>query len=152
MKNNENKNNENKNNENKNRRVILSTLWIFLIVNYIFCDVFSNMESGVLKELVTGQVGGIRLTQVFLLIAAISMEIPMAMILLSRVLKYRANRWTNIIAGSIMAVYQIATMNAGTPPTLHYIFYSIIEVGCNLFIVWYAWKWHNPEISSENRR
>ena len=138
--------------ETKDRGVILSTLWIFLTVNYIFCDVFSNMDPGVLKELVTtGGLSGVQMTQGFLLLAAISMEIPMIMIVLSRVLKFRANRWANIIVGIIMAVFQISTLNAGTPPTLHYIFYSIIEVACNLFIVWYAWKWSNPEGSSESK-
>ncbi len=29
--------------EIKDRRVILSTLWIFVTANYIFCDVLSNM-------------------------------------------------------------------------------------------------------------
>jgi glucan phosphoethanolaminetransferase (alkaline phosphatase superfamily) len=132
--------------ERKDKRALFSTLWIFLTVNYIFCDVFSNMEPGALKELVTtGGLSGIQLTQGFLLLAAISMEIPMVMIVLSRVLKYKANRWANIIIGILMTVYQISTMNVGTAPTLHYIFFSTIEIACNLLIVWLAWKWINPE-------
>ena len=91
--------NSNKNvTETKDRRVILSTLWIFLTVNYIFCDVFSNMVPGVLKELVmTGGLSGLQLTQGFLLIAAISMEIPMVMIVLSRILKYGVNRYSSVL-------------------------------------------------------
>ena len=73
------------------------------------------------------------------------MEIPIAMIILSRVLPFRANRWANIIAGAIMALVQVGTMSMGTPPTLHYLFYSAIEIACNLFIVWYAWTWRNSE-------
>ena len=136
----------------KDRRAMLSTLWIFLTVNYIFCDVFSSMEPIALKELVmTGGLSGMEITQGFLLIAAISMEIPMVMILLSRVLNYRINRWTNIIVGIIMATYQILTMNVGTPPTLHYIFFSMIEVASCLIIVWNAWKWSNPEVVSNSK-
>jgi hypothetical protein len=131
--------------ETKDRKVILSTLWIFLVANYIYCDVFSHMVPAYLKELITGTIGSIQVTQGFLLTAAIMMEIPIAMIILSRVLKYRANRWANIIAGAIMAAIQVGTMGMGTPPTLHYLFYSAIEIACNLFIVWYAWKWRNPE-------
>ncbi len=126
-------------------KVLLSTLWIFLTANYIFCDVLSHMEPAGLRELITGTLGSIQVTQSFLLAAAIFMEIPFAMIILSRVLKYRANRWANIIAGVFMAASQVGTMNMGTPPTLHYLFYSAIEIACNLFIVWYAWKWTNPE-------
>ena len=131
--------------ELQDRKVILSTLWIFLTANYIYCDVLSHMEPAVLKELLTGTLGSIQVTQSFLLAAAIFMEIPFAMIILSRVLKYRANRWVNIIAGVFMAASQVGTMNMGTPPTIHYLFYSAIEIACNLFIVWYAWKWTNPE-------
>jgi hypothetical protein len=130
--------------EKLDRRAVLSTLWIFLVANYIYCDVFSHMEPAVLRELITGTLGSIQVSQVFLLTSAILMEIPLAMIVLSRVLKYRANRWANIMAGAFMAVVQVGTMGLGTPPTLHYQFYSAIEIACNLFIVWYAWTWR-PE-------
>jgi hypothetical protein len=103
------------------------------------------MDPAAIKELVTGTLGSIQVTQSFLLTAAIFMEIPFAMIILSRALKDRANRWANIIAGAFMAASQVGTMNMGTPPTLHYLFYSAIEIACNLFIVWNAWKWTNPE-------
>ena len=131
--------------EMQNRKAILSTLWIFLTANYIYCDVLSNMESSVIKELLTGTIGAIPITQGFLLTAAVMMEIPFAMIVLSRVLKYRANRWVNIIAGVIMITIQVGTMGMGTSPTLHYLFYSAIEIACNLLIVWLAWKWRNFE-------
>ena len=131
--------------EMKDRKAILSTLWIFLAANYIYCDVLSHMDPTAIKELVTGTLGSIQVTQGFLLAAAIFMEIPFAMIILSRVFKYRINRWANIIAGVFMAASQVGTMNMGTPPTLHYLFYSAIEIACNLFIVWFAWKWTNPE-------
>ena len=127
------------------KKAVLSTLWIFLAVNYIYCDLLSHMEPAVLRELITGTLGSIQVTQVFLLSAAILLEIPFAMILLSRVLPYRVNRWANVIAGAIMVAIQVGTMGMGTPSTLHYLFYSAIEVACNLFIVWYAWKWINPE-------
>lgn len=132
----------------KDRKVMLSTLWIFVTANYIFCDVVSNMEAGVLKGYMIGQVGSLQITQNFLLGAAILMEIPFVMIVLSRLLKYNANRWANIIAGSIMTVVQCSSFFVGTPPPLHYIFYSIIEIACTSFIVWYALKWNHHEVQS----
>jgi Na+-driven multidrug efflux pump len=75
-----------------NRKKLLSTIWIFLTVNFIFCDVFTLMYSEDLKQLLSGKVGEIELTQEFLLIFAIIMEIPMLMIVLSRVLNYKLNR------------------------------------------------------------
>lgn len=129
------------------RRVILSVLWIFLSVNYIFCDVLSIMDPGFFKVLMSG--GGESVNQInqgLLLGFAILVEIPFAMIVLSRLLNYRANRWANIIAGSFMAVIQLLSI-IDDKVTLHYIFYSVIEIGCNSFIVWYAWKWSKPDES-----
>jgi len=130
--------------ELQDRKAILSTLWIFLAANYIYCDVLAHMEPATIKELITGTIGSIQVTQGFLLSAAVMMEIPFAMILLAQVLKYRARRWANIIAGAIMAVIQVATMGMGTAPTLYYLFYSAIEIACALFIVWLAWTWRTP--------
>ena len=118
----------------------LSLLWIFALLNYIYCDLLGMFDPSILKELMTGTVGGLELTQGFLLGAAILMEIPIAMVLLSRLLKYSINRWANIIAGVIMTVVQILSLFVGTP-TMYYIFFSIIEITTTLAIVWLAWTW-----------
>ena len=85
--------------------------------------------------------GEIQITQGFLLVAAIFLEIPIAMILLSRVLKHRANYWANIIASVITILFVVG----GGSTTLSYIFFATIEVVCMLLIVWYAWKWPKLE-------
>ena len=126
------------------RKVILSTLWIFAMFNYIYADILTFYEPGMLEELMTGSVGGIQFTQGFLLGASVLMETAIAMVLLSRVLKYRANRWANIIAGTINTAAVFLSMFVGTP-ALHYVFFGTIEIACTLFIVWYAWTWPNPE-------
>ena len=36
----------------------LFTLWIFVTVNYIFCDIFTLFYSENLKQLMTGAMGG----------------------------------------------------------------------------------------------
>ena len=122
--------------EMKDKKVMLSTLWLFAMLNYTYGDVVTLMDP--VKH------GSIQLTQGFLLGASIFQEIPIAMVLLSRILKYRANRWANIIAGTIMTVALIVTLFVAVP-TLHYVFFSIIEIACTAFIVWYAWRWPNPE-------
>lgn len=129
----------------QDRKAILSTVWLFLTANYIYCDVLAHMEPATIKEIITGTIGSIQVTQGFLLSAALMMEIPFAMILLARALPYRANRWANIIAGAIMAVIQVGTMGMGTAPTPYYLFYSAIEIAGTLFAALYAWTWRNPE-------
>jgi hypothetical protein len=118
----------------------LSTLWIFLMFNMVFADILSFMYPGFLKQIMTGYAEGTQITPEFLLIAAIVTEIPIAMVFLSRLLKYGANRWVNIIGGVITILWVIG----GGSPTLHYIFIATVEVVCALFIIWLAWKWR-PE-------
>ena len=126
------------------RKVLLSTIWIFATFNYLYCDVLSLMDSELLKQYLTGKVNGMEFSQGFLLGAAILVEIPIAMVLLSRVLKYRVNRWTNIIAGVIMTLVQAASLFAGTP-AMYYLFCSVLEITSTFLIVWFAWNWHNDE-------
>jgi threonine/homoserine/homoserine lactone efflux protein len=91
--------------------------------------------------------GSIQLTEGFLLGGSIFMMIPITMVLLSRILKYRANRLTSIIAGTIMTVALPVTLFVAKP-TSYYVFFTLIEIICTALIVWYAWKWRNPEGSS----
>jgi len=74
------------------------------------------------------------------------MMIPFSIVLLSWIFKYRANRWVNIISGAFMTVFLTVTLFVAVP-TMYYAFFSAIEIACTLFIVGYAWKWRNPEVS-----
>jgi len=118
-------------------KVKLSTLWIFVMFNMAFADIVGFINPGTLEEIMTST----DITQGFLLVAAILIEVPIAMIVLSRVLQYKANRWANIIAGVITILWVIGGGNT----SLSYIFFASIEVLCMLLIIWYAWKWSNPE-------
>ncbi len=123
-----------------NKKVLFSTLWIFVTVNYIFCDVFTLFHSESLKQLMTGEMGGMKINQSFLLSFSILMEMPMVMIVLSRILPYKSNRLANIIVALIMTLVQAATLFTDDN-TLHYIFFSIVEVGTTSFILYSAWNW-----------
>jgi len=123
-----------------NKKVLFSTLWIFVTVNYIFCDVFTLFHSESLKQLMTGEMGGMEINQEFLLAFSFLMEMPMVMIVLSRILPYKSNRLANIIVALIMTLVQAATLFTDDN-TLHYIFFSIIEVGTTSFILYSAWNW-----------
>jgi Sec-independent protein secretion pathway component TatC len=117
-------------------KVKLSTLWIFVLFNMVFADIVGFMNPGALEKIMTGVVG-IEITQGLLLVFSILLEIPIAMILLSRVLRYRANRLANIAAGVITILFVIG----GGSTYLSYLFFATIEVVCMLLIIWYAWNW-----------
>ena len=59
-----------------NKKVLFSTLWIFVTLNYIFCDVFTLFHSESLKQLMTGEMGGMEINQEFLLAFSFLMELP----------------------------------------------------------------------------
>jgi hypothetical protein len=121
-----------------------SLLWIFAIFNYIYADYLSFLEPGILEQLMTGSIDGLQFTQGMLLGAAVLMETAIAMVVLSRILEYRANRLVNIIVGIIHTLSVFLSMFVGTP-ALFYIFFGTIEMATTLLIVRLAWKWPNPE-------
>lgn len=137
----------------------LSTLWIFVALNYLYCDVVSLMDPELLPLSLRGNVNGLELTPAFLLGAGILVEIFIAMVLLSRVLPYRTNRWANIAAGTIMTAVQSARLFVGVPAP-YYLFFSVIEIATTVLIVWFAWNWPEsvaqveltePELSASRR-
>jgi hypothetical protein len=122
-------------------KALLSTLWIVVMINMAYADILSLHIPGTLEEVAKTSVStGAPISQL-MLGGAIMLEIPIAMIFLSRVLKYKVNRWANIIASVITVAYVVG----GGILYPHYIFIATIEVVCMLLIVWLAWKWTTPE-------
>jgi hypothetical protein len=113
----------------------LPALWLFVTLTYTYGDVVTLMDP--VKH------GTIELTEGFLLGGSIFMMIPITMVLLSRILNYRANRLTSIIAGTIMTIALILTLFAAVP-TSYYLFFTIIEVATTGVIVWLALRWRDP--------
>lgn len=126
----------------------LSTLWLFATLNYLYCDIATLMDSKMLPQFLSGHVEGIELTQTFLLGGAILVEIPIALVLISRVVtRHQVNRWANIAAGVIMTGVQTATLFNGVPAA-YYTFFSIIEIATTAFIVVYAARWRRPAVGA----
>lgn len=126
-------------------KVKLSTLWIVVMFNMVFADIVGFMNPGALEDIMTGAVG-LEITQELLLVFSILLEIPIAMILLSRILKDNANRWANIVAGVITILFVIG----GGSAYLSYIFFATIEIACLLLIIWYAWNWPNQKSKAQS--
>lgn len=142
------------NTRSMDRKVLLSTLWIFAMFNYLYADVYTLFFNPVLQKeswqkFTEGFAGSIPITQGFVLITAILMETAIAMVILSRVLKYGANRWTNIISGVFHTVF-VAWSLIGDPVSLFYVFFAVIEMACTLLIVWLAIKW-KPAVETAAR-
>lgn len=124
----------------RNPRMILSTLWIFVTFNYVYADVFGLLDPQQLKTIMSGTVGSVTITQEFLLIGAILMEIPIAMILLARVLPYTPNRIANWVTAVVKTIAVIASLTVAKP-TMYYAFFCSIEIACTCYIFWFVWRW-----------
>jgi hypothetical protein len=122
-------------------KVLLSTLWIVIMINMLKADILSLYIPGSAEELAkTSASTGTPIPQL-MLGGAIMMEISIAMILLSRLLKYGLNRWVNIVVSLIT----IAFVVGGGASYPHYIFIATVEVICLLVIIWSSWKWRGNE-------
>lgn len=122
----------------EDRKVILSTLWIVVMFNMVFADIYSIMVELVNKNTL-GDIPGDVIT--VMAVAVIITNIPIMMIYLSRVLNYKTNRLLNIIAATITLLYVVG--GGSTAP--HYIIAATIEVIILLYIIWNAWNWRLPE-------
>ena len=120
----------------------MSTLWVFALLNVVFRDIHELFRPGFLAEIMTGTVGGVEMTEGLLLQAGIMLELLIVMVLLARVLPYGLNRWANIIVGLFAAVYILIS---GTND-LDDMFFAAVELVTSLLIVWFAWRWPNPEL------
>jgi hypothetical protein len=116
---------------------ILSSLWIFASLNYLYCDVIGLMDSNMLRQYQSGEVGGFVINENFLLGATILMQVPLSMVFLSTALSPRASRIANITAGTLMTAVQTATLFVGKP-TKYYAFSSGVEIATTSFITLYA--------------
>ena len=121
----------------RDMKVKLSTLWIFFMFNTAYIDITTLYYSVFINHAPT-----VHYTQLFLLGGALLIEIPAVMIVLSRTLNRKVNRWSNIVVGAFLTAVQIATLFVGKP-TLAYLFLSIILIATSATIVKYSWKWPN---------
>lgn len=120
-------------------KVKLSLLWLFVMLNYIYADIMSLMDSSVLKDILSG---AFDMSPLLFLLGAILMEIPIAMVFLSLILKDGFNRWANILAGILKTLAVFGSLFVGVP-TLYYAFFAGIEMITTVSIIVIAWRWKN---------
>lgn len=124
------------------KKMLLSTLWIFVLFNKLFRDIHEIPTREFLEQAITGTLNGVVITDELLLIGGIMIELLIVMVLFSRVLPYGLNRWANIIVG-ILAI--VITVTSNTAPDLDDMFFAVIEIVALASIVWFAWRWKKEE-------
>ena len=122
-------------------KALLSTLWIFVLLNIIFRDIHEFVKPGFLEEVMAGTVNGVEITEGLMVVGWMMAEIPISMVLFSRVLKYQVNRWANIVMGTLTIAFVVSN-GAGD---LDDVFFAAAEFVALALIVWHAWKWPKQE-------
>jgi hypothetical protein len=110
----------------------LSLLWIVLVANILLADILS-------AYIAFGDPGVINIPgnpRIVMAISAALLNIPIAMIYLSRVLKPKMNRRLNIIAAIITLLFVLG----GASSLPHYIVIAVIETVILVAIIKTAWK------------
>jgi hypothetical protein len=118
-------------------RIILSALWVAVEFLYQQGDV-QRLYSGDFKPGET-ELGEMMSPQMLWMISAITMTVPVVMIILSLTLPHNANRWANIIVAILFFVYNLI----GLPryPSGYDKFLIIVSLVFNALTIWFAWKW-----------
>jgi uncharacterized protein DUF6326 len=130
----------NKTTEMKDRKAMLSLLWIFVMFNFTYADILTLYFNNVLQKeawklFQSGTVGSVHITQGFVLLGAVLLETAIAMVLLSRVLKYRVNRWANIIVGVLQIAETAWSLTGPLYWNLYYAFSAMNFRNCLLSYV-----------------
>ena len=130
----------------------LSFLWLFALLNYLYADVIGLWA-------MAGARTSVKLPPWALMGSAVLMEIPIAMILFSRLLPFRANRLANIVAGCVLTLvngfltYVPPLVGWGRPPAFaEYLFFATIETVCTSVIIWQAWTWSGVKPAAGSER
>ena len=106
---------------------LLSTLWIFILFNMIFRDLHQFASEGFIQEIMN-----LKVSEVELLIYGVLLEIPISMVLLSRILKVKLNKWVNLFAAIISMLGLFSTI----PQTdLDDLFFMAVQVVAYFFII-----------------
>lgn len=118
-------------------QALLSTLWVFILLNMIFRDLHQFGKSGFIEEMMKGVVNGVIITEELMLLGGFLAEIPILMVLLSRILPDKANKWANVIASVITMLVLVSALPSAD---MDDIFFLIFEVVAFISIMIIAWK------------
>jgi hypothetical protein len=125
-------------------KLVLSALWMAMLLVFAYVDIFGFYRADVLRGALEGAVAttAIPINQMFLTLTLIYILLPTLMVVLSLLLRPRANRIVNIVV-SLLYMVSITASCIGEH-WVYYIIGSTIEVLLLGAIVRSAWTWPAP--------
>ncbi len=123
----------------EDKKAILSTLWIFVMFCIAYADVIGFIEPGTLEKIINGNTG-FELTPAVIVTISLIQAIPIAMIVLTRLISRGVSRWLNVAAVGLTLLY---VLGGGNWESASYPVFAALEVIAMLGILWLAWAWRN---------
>jgi hypothetical protein len=127
-------------------KLVLSALWIAMLFVCAYVDIFAFFREDVLRAGLDGEMAGVAVTQGILTACLLYILVPSLMVVLSLVLKPRANRISNITVSVLYAV-TVAVSCIGER-WVYYLLGSAVEVVLLLAVARTAWKWPRQHLAS----
>jgi hypothetical protein len=120
----------------------ISILWVIKAMGFSVYTLTALMQPGTMKEVMSGIFFGAPITEQAQLFATFFWWIPWVLAWLSLTLKDKANRWTNLIFGILLAIGLIGSLIQDASHASIALFVNyIVGIVVSLLIAWYAWKW-----------
>ncbi len=119
------------------RRPLLSTLWVFTLLNVLFRDFHELFRPGLLEQMIDGTVNGTRTTEAVILIGGVLIELPLLMVVLTRFLVPRIARIANVAVGLLAVPLLLSTGIRDLDDA----FFAAVTAIAALTIVGLAWTW-----------
>lgn len=124
-------------------KIKLSALWVARMLIGFLGDVLRFFEPGMMEQIIAGEVAGMQMTHEMLLVGAIIMVFPIAMVFLSLTLKDKTNRGANISLAIFLFGFDIIGLPTYT--SAYATFLITVSLGFNALTVRYAWKWSKQD-------
>ena len=129
-----------------NLRIKLAGFWTTLMLLYIYCDIYSFHRTGYINEMIAGKIGPFEVNQGLLAVFGALMIIPALMIPACLILKFKINKWLNVVVGGLYALVNIGNLIGET--WVYYWIYGILELALTIFIIFVAAKWTKEETNN----
>ncbi len=125
----------------QDKKVILSTLWVFVMFCIAYADIIGFIEPGTLEKIINGDFG-FTLTPAITTMISLIQALPIAMIVISRLFRRGVSRWLNIAAAVLTLLY---VLGGGNWESASYYVFAALETASILAIIWQVWNWRSDE-------
>ena len=114
----------------------LALLWLVVMLNMVYADILAFVSAfitpGVIDQLMNGYSGSVKLSQPLLLVSAVWLEIPIMMILISKITPLKMNRSLNMVASIVTLIFVIG----GIEREPFYLFLVGVQIVTLVAIFW----------------